>query len=213
LLLFSVIQFHLRKFKKNNATVAKVFRSLVNKHPNKVFFYYKDQTWTFRDLDEFSNKVAQIFKDNGFKRGDEVSLLMESKPEFVGIWLGLIKIGVVVALLNINQRNGPLVHSITSIKSKAIIYDSHLKSALVEVYPILRSTIDLKYFRYGPQRVSDIPAYDLNDLISKADSSSHQEVDEGNFEGKNRLLVCSLKGKTKLNQIIILNILTSAKQI
>ena len=35
-----------------------------------------------------------------------VSLFMESRPEFVGFWLGLAAIGVETALVNFNLRTG-----------------------------------------------------------------------------------------------------------
>lgn len=46
---------------------------------------------------------------------------MESCPEYVCIWLGLSKIGVVVALINNNQRAESLAHSIKVSNCSAII--------------------------------------------------------------------------------------------
>lgn len=51
---------------------------------------------------------------------------MENRPEYVGIWIGLSKIGAVGALINTNLRNDPLVHSIQVADSKALIYGSEL---------------------------------------------------------------------------------------
>lgn len=99
-----------------------LFKNTVNKHPNKIVFLYEDEKWTFKQLDEFSNKIANYFVDNGFHRGDEVALVMDSRPEFVGIWLGLAKAGLVAALINTNQRKDTLVHSITSVSCKGIIF-------------------------------------------------------------------------------------------
>jgi solute carrier family 27 fatty acid transporter 1/4 len=79
-------------------------------------------------VEEFSNRVAHYFKSVGLKHGDTVALFMESKPEYVCIWLGLSKIGVVTALVNSNLRQSPLVHSIKIANSCAIIYGSELAS-------------------------------------------------------------------------------------
>jgi solute carrier family 27 fatty acid transporter 1/4 len=62
------------------------------------------------------------------KRGDTVALFMESKPEYVCIWLGLSKIGVVTALINSNLRQTPLIHSIRVSNSHAVIFGSELAS-------------------------------------------------------------------------------------
>lgn len=52
---------------------------------------------------------------------------MENKPEFPGVWLGLSKIGVIGALINVNLKNEPLNHSITVAKAKAVVYSSSLE--------------------------------------------------------------------------------------
>lgn len=80
----------------------------------------------FLQVEEFSNRVAHYFKSKGIKHGDTVALFMESKPEFVCIWLGLSKIGAVTALINSNLRQAPLIHSITVANACAIIFGSEL---------------------------------------------------------------------------------------
>lgn len=71
-----------------------------------------------------SNKVARYFKKIGYKKGDTVALLMESRPEYVCFWLGLSKIGVITALINNNLVRKPLTHSISIAHTKAIILGS-----------------------------------------------------------------------------------------
>lgn len=52
---------------------------------------------------------------------------MESRPEYLCIWIGLAKIGVVTALINNNLRKYPLTHSLSTANSTAIIFSSELK--------------------------------------------------------------------------------------
>ena len=52
---------------------------------------------------------------------------MENKPEFVGIWYGLSKLGVITALINTNLRAKVLIHSIEVAKPKIVIYDEELE--------------------------------------------------------------------------------------
>lgn len=60
-------------------------------------------------------------------REDSVGLIMESRPEYVGIWLGLSKAGLVGALLNTNLRQDVLIHSIKAANCKAVIFGSNFK--------------------------------------------------------------------------------------
>lgn len=80
----------------------------------------------FWQVEDYSNKVANIFKNHGFSKGDIVALLLENRPEFVCIWLGLAKLGVVVPLINYNLRDQSLLHSITVARARAIIFGSEL---------------------------------------------------------------------------------------
>lgn len=121
-------KYFLYRLKRENGNVITVFRNHVKRTPDRVVFYYEDQQWTFRQLDEWTNRVANCFIGQGFKPGDEVAVFMESRPEFVGLWLGLAKAGVIAALINTNQRSQTLLHSITSIDCKALVFGKELTS-------------------------------------------------------------------------------------
>ncbi|PSN39833.1 Long-chain fatty acid transport protein 4 [Blattella germanica] len=97
---------------KKDVNIAEIFRQQVAKHPNKV--------------EEYSNKIANVFKNHGYQKGDTVGLLMENRPEYVCMWLGLSKLGVITALINYNLRQNPLVHSITVGNCQALIFSSEL---------------------------------------------------------------------------------------
>ena len=113
-------------FRARNKNVPRLFTEVTAQHPNKVAIYYKDEKWTFQMVDEFANRVANSFLSLGFRPGDEVALVMNSRPEFIAIWLGMAKCGIVTAFINTNQRMETLAHSITVVRSKAVLFDSSL---------------------------------------------------------------------------------------
>jgi acyl-CoA synthetase (AMP-forming)/AMP-acid ligase II len=81
-------------------------------------------------MEDFSNKVAEVFlKKFHLKKGDCVALFMENKPEYVGIMLGLSKIGVISALINVNLKNQQLAHSINVALPKIVIYGNELANS------------------------------------------------------------------------------------
>lgn len=75
-------------------------------------------------MDDFSNRVANVFKAQGLKNGDAVALMLENRPEFVCFWLGLSKLGVITALINTNLRQTSLAHSVNVANCQAFIYSS-----------------------------------------------------------------------------------------
>lgn len=170
--------------RRRNMTVAKLFKKTVAEHGDKPIFYHQDEVWSFKQLDAFSNKVANIFTELGFNHGDEVVLFMESKCEYIGLWLGLAKMGVVTALINTNQRKESLIHSILTINSKAVIFGTELTDAILEVYPTLKNQRDLKFFSYGNLSQPNFPHHDLNDLLKDASTADPININSGNYEGK-----------------------------
>lgn len=81
-------------------------------------------------MEDYSNKVAELFlKKYGLKKGDCVTLLLENKPEYIGMWLGLSKIGVISALINTNLRHQQLVHSINVAMPKVLVYSAELENS------------------------------------------------------------------------------------
>ena len=51
---------------------------------------------------------------------------MESSPEYVCMWLGLAKIGVVPALINFNLRMNSMAHCIAAAEAKAVVFTDTL---------------------------------------------------------------------------------------
>ena len=58
---------------------------------------------------------------------------MYNKPEFIGLWYGLSKLGVISALINTNLKSQSLIHSIKIANPKVVIYDAEFEEALVQV--------------------------------------------------------------------------------
>ncbi len=51
-----------------------------------------------------------------------------SRPEYIGVWLGLAKIGVIPALINFNLRQQALIHTIKVADCKGAIYGLEVES-------------------------------------------------------------------------------------
>ncbi|XP_066602780.1 long-chain fatty acid transport protein 4-like [Prorops nasuta] len=157
-------------WEKREMTVAKIFSNHAAKHPKEIAYIFEDKEYSYQQLEEFSNRVGRYFRTRPYSRGDTVALFMESRPEYVGTWLGLSKAGFVAALVNTNLRHESLIHSIRTANCKALIFHSELKDAVrdvkekisdVELYqwsevddaPLLEGTVDLnkEMMSVGPE--------------------------------------------------------------
>ena len=77
-----------------------------------------------------ANQYARWALSNGIEKGDCLCLLMPNRPDYLALWLGLTRIGAVVALINTNLTGESLAHCITVAAPKHILVDSRLDIAL-----------------------------------------------------------------------------------
>jgi fatty-acyl-CoA synthase len=68
---------------------------------------------------------------------------MPNRPEYLAVWLGLTRVGVIVALLNTNLRGEPLRHSVRIVQPKHVIADVGLAGAVDEIRLGLPATAHL----------------------------------------------------------------------
>ena len=125
----------IRYMKANgNKSVSELFTAQVERHPDKVAILFEDQKWTFRQLDNYANQVANFFQDFGVKPGDTVVIFMMNCPQFLGVSLGLSKLGVTGSFINFNLRGNALLHCIKICDAVAIVHDVSLSDAIQDIH-------------------------------------------------------------------------------
>uniref|UniRef100_A0A8K9USY1 Very long-chain fatty acid transport protein n=1 Tax=Oncorhynchus mykiss TaxID=8022 RepID=A0A8K9USY1_ONCMY len=118
------VKWNVKRHLRERNTLPKIFAETVRRHGDKTALIFEGtgEKWSFRQLDEYSNRVANLLLQRGFVEGDVVALFMESRSQYVGLWLGMAKIGVEAALINFNLRLEALVHCVTISNAKAVLY-------------------------------------------------------------------------------------------
>ena len=151
-------------YQKLNLTVPQAFAKTVKSHENKTAIIFEDQAWTFKDLEEYSNRVANYFLRAGYKPGQCIALFMENRPEYVGLWLGCSKIGLVPALINSNLAGQSLLHSINAACARAVICGGEF----LEVVKELESERELSHveiFASGGDAASKLQVQDDSQIV------------------------------------------------
>jgi fatty-acyl-CoA synthase len=118
---------------------------------------FEGRTWSWLELDALSNRFAHWATEQGLARGDAVALFMPNRPEYLACWLGLTKVGVVVALINSNLQGAALAHCVKIADAKAAIVDSDLQDAWKT------AALDTPAWCFGP---SSSPFSDLESALS-----------------------------------------------
>lgn len=137
---------------------------------NKVALYYADETreekYTFQEMKELTNKVANVLKTYGdVKKGDRVFVFMPRSPELYFSIIGAIKTGAIV---------GPLFEAFMEKAVKDRLEDSEAKVLITTPELLPRVPVDdlpaLKHiFLVGENVVEDGRNIDLIKKMSEAD--------------------------------------------
>jgi fatty-acyl-CoA synthase len=97
------------------------------------------ESLSFNALARQANRYARWALAQGLQKGDTVGLMMENRPEYLAIWLGIIQAGGVAALLNTNLVGPSLAHCIDVVGPRHVIVSSELAGTLHEARRLLAS--------------------------------------------------------------------------
>jgi fatty-acyl-CoA synthase len=92
---------------------------------------------SFGELSDLAWRYARWALRQGVGAGDVVGLMMPNSPHYMAIWLGIIRVGGVVALINTNLAGEPLRHSVAIVAPKHLIVGADLIGAVVAIRPRL----------------------------------------------------------------------------
>jgi fatty-acyl-CoA synthase len=96
------------------------------------------ESFSYRALAERMNRYARWTLASGIERGDTVCLLMPTRPDYVAAWLGISRVGGVVALINTKLVGQSLAHCINVAKADHII----LADEFADAFEAARSCLD-----------------------------------------------------------------------
>lgn len=133
----------------NKYSIIDDFRWHLNKTPFRTAITgLNGTTYTFQQLEHFSNRVSNFLISRGHSKEKVIVLIMENCPEYIGLWLGISKLGIITALQNYNLTGDQLLHCLKNSEAKTIIvsrkfYDSlkelDLKDFTVYIYDLPKS--------------------------------------------------------------------------
>jgi fatty-acyl-CoA synthase len=102
---------------------------LAERYGDRPALTSKHESLTYRELAERSRRYARWARAEGVGKGDVVALLMPNRPEYVAIWLGIIRTGGTVALLNTNLAGQALASCVDTVVPKHAIVAGELADA------------------------------------------------------------------------------------
>lgn len=109
-----------------------VIEKAVDAHGDKVAFYFEGRALRYDAFDGLANRIAHWGLKMGLKPGDCVALFMPNRPDYVAVWYGLSKIGVITALINNQLVGESLAHCVKVGACCMAIVDGELADVYAE---------------------------------------------------------------------------------
>jgi fatty-acyl-CoA synthase len=114
-----------------------VIDELAAQHEDAPALLSDRECLTYRQLAARTNQYARWALDQGVVKGDVVGLMMTNRPDYLAAWLGITRVGGVVALLNTNLTGPALADSIHLVSPKHFIVATELAEAFRTALPHL----------------------------------------------------------------------------
>ena len=147
--------------------------------PFKVAVMFKGHSFTFADMDAAANRIANWAAASlRLTAGDTAALLVNNRPEFIALWVGLAKLGVKCAFINTALTGKRLSHCVRIVSPRALIYEETLRPAVAGVAEGIASSLPGMAFALLPLATQGSGKH--TDKLP----SGLQEVDVGVCAGK-----------------------------
>jgi benzoate-CoA ligase family protein len=137
---------------------------------DKTAIYYKDRTYSFRDLLRLTCKIGNVLKEIGVEPENRVLLILEDRPEWLAAWLATMRIGAVSTNAYTYLRPQDYVHFLNLVRPTVVVVDKTTRERVREAAKGLRYPKALLVVGQG---VEDLQKneFSLDQMLEHADES------------------------------------------
>lgn len=107
------------------------------KFPNAEALVFRDRRYTYSQLNERVNRLANGLKGLRIKKGDKVAVLFTNSTEIVESYYAVFKIGAVAVPLNFRLVPAELSYQLNHCDAKALIFGEAFKDTVASMRPDL----------------------------------------------------------------------------
>ena len=109
-------------------------------HPDKPAYIMagSGETVTYRQLDEQSNRIAQLFRSLGLQAGDHVAIFLENNPRFFEICWGAQRSGLVYTAISSRLTAAEVDYIVTDCGARLFVTSKALAEKAAELVPMMK---------------------------------------------------------------------------
>src|SRR5215813_3759310 len=120
-------------------TLPAILDELAAAHGDAPALMSDAETLSYRALAARANRYARWALAQNLGKGETVGLLMPNRPDYMAAWLGITRVGGVVALINTHLAGRGLAHCVDIATPRHVIVAAELIEAFASAQPHLAS--------------------------------------------------------------------------
>ena len=105
--------------------------------PDRTAINFEGKTFTYADLAERSNRLANALTDLGIGKGDMVAALQVNCNEYVETYFAVAKLGAIFVPLNFRAKSDELSYMISNCEAKAVLVGERYVDMVNQMRPDL----------------------------------------------------------------------------
>lgn len=125
---------------KNFSSWLDTFRKVVIefKDEKAIIDPAQDKTWTYREVDEISNRLSNAFKDTGLRKNQVVMGAFRNCPEFVFTYVAARKAGSIFLAANASLAATEMATLIDHNKPSILLYSANITDVIADALILCR---------------------------------------------------------------------------
>lgn len=156
-------------------------RASISANSEAFVEFERDRRFTFTQLNQRSNRVANTLVANGVKPGDRVATLLKNGIEFVESYYAIAKIGAIMVPVNWRLVANEIAYILNDSGAQTLIFDADFDTVVAQTYDNDSVKIE-KYFRVNAiGSEAEVPVF-AQDYKLATDSTSDEEPEIGAFD-------------------------------
>lgn len=134
-----------------NIKLYEAFEQQVDRTPDKVALTFEERSYTYRELDQLTNGLAEYLMESKQVRvGENVALLMDNSEWLVITILSVLKCGACYVPINVENPENRIEYYVKDSESRVLITDQEIHLSLSQNQSV--ELVDIREYKKQPIR-------------------------------------------------------------